>query len=72
MQTIDLRAEQVETVEIASVSPESKRMSLSEARQKLDDVVAHLEQADCILQKQVKSHLDQAISIMLDIDEGQG
>ncbi len=71
MLTINLSEDEVQTVARAEVDPE-ERMSETEARQKLGDVIVHLEQADCIFQKEVKSHLDQAISIMLDIDAGQG
>ncbi len=72
MLTIDLTDKEVQPVEVAEVTPDERRMSGAEARQKLDDVMAHLERADCILQEEVKSHLDQAISIMLDIDQRQG
>jgi polyhydroxyalkanoate synthesis regulator phasin len=71
MLTIDLTDKQVQTVARAEVASKG-RMSETEAREKLDDVIGHLEQADCIFQKEMKLHLDRAIAIMLDIDEGLG
>lgn len=71
MLTINLASDQVQVTEVEEVVPIGE-MSQAEARQKLDTVKSHFEQAEYILRKDVKSHIKQAISILLDIDETHG
>ena len=72
MLTIDLTQEQVKVTNVIEIAPIGRKMSLNEARHQLDDAKLQIEQAVDIAEKDVFSRVNQAISILIEIDIQDG
>lgn len=72
MLTINLASDQVQVTEVAQAAIPQRKMSVAEARHKLDDAKTRIEQAALIVAKDVWPRLDDAIAILLDIDDLKG
>lgn len=71
MLTIDLTENQVEVTSVVEAAPDEK-MCVTEVRHKLDDAKSQIEQAVDIAEKDVFSRVNQAISILVEIDIQDG
>ncbi len=71
MLTIDLTENQVEVTSVVEAAPD-ERMCVTEVRHKLDDAKSQIEQAVDIAEKDVFSRVNQAISILIEIDIQDG
>lgn len=72
MFTIDLTEDQVKVTDVVEIATSQRRMCVTEARHKLDDAKSQIEQAVYIAEKDVMSRVNQAISILVEIDIRQG
>ena len=72
MFTIDLTEDQVKVTDVVEIATSRRRMCVNEARHKLDDAKSQIEQAVYIAEKDVMSRVNQAISILVEIDIRQG
>ena len=72
MFTIDLTEDQVKVTDVVEIATSRRRMCVNEARHKLDDAKSQIEQAVYIAEKDVFSRVNQAISILVEIDIRQG